>query len=178
MKKKHLYLLIAMLTVAAVLPIIILVCFSSANEPQRPVTIIYRNTEYAYKEFLAGCVLSCLKTLDEPPADDESEGINAVAVALEGDVVIAALFHQVQGGVDLRVAVGQGVQQVDSAGAQGVDGRGNLRLGDDDRLDAGLLALEVARVVRVQLLRNMPYRLTLPYRKGQPFSPSAAFRRA
>ena len=26
--------------------------------------------------------------------------------------------------------------------------------------------------------RNMPYRLTLPYRKGQPFSPSAAFRRA
>ena len=83
MKKKHLYLLIAMLTVAAVLPIIILVCFSSANEPQRPVTIIYRNTEYAYKEFLAGCVLSCLKTLDEPPADDESEGINAVAVALD-----------------------------------------------------------------------------------------------
>lgn len=56
---------------------------SSANEPQRPVTIIYRNTEYAYKEFLAGCVLSCLKTLDEPPADDESEGINAVAVALD-----------------------------------------------------------------------------------------------
>ena len=83
MKKKHLYLLIAMLTAAAVLPIIILVCFSSANEPQRPVTIIYRNTEYAYKEFLAGCVLSCLKTLDEPPADDESEGINAVAVALD-----------------------------------------------------------------------------------------------
>lgn len=68
MKKKHLYLLIAMLTAAAVLPIIILVCFSSANEPQRPVTIIYRNNEYAYKEFLAGCVLSCLKTLDEPPA--------------------------------------------------------------------------------------------------------------
>ena len=50
MKKKHLYLLIATLTVAAVLPIIILVCFSSANEPQRPVTINYRNTEYAYKE--------------------------------------------------------------------------------------------------------------------------------
>ena len=83
MKKKHLYLLIATLTAAAVLPIIILVCFSSANEPQRPVTIIYRNNEYAYKEFLTGCVLSCLKTLDEPPADDESEGINAVAVALD-----------------------------------------------------------------------------------------------
>lgn len=83
MKKKHLYLLIATLTAAAVLPIIILVCFSSGNEPQRPVTIIYRNTEYAYKEFLTGCVLSCLKTLDEPPADDESEGINAVAVALD-----------------------------------------------------------------------------------------------
>lgn len=155
MKKKHLYLLIAMLTVAAVLPIIILVCFSSANEPQRPVTIIYRNTEYAYKEFLAGCVLSCLKTLDEPPADDESEGINAVAVALDCSL---RYLHRAGKSFDSGYPY---VEYMDERRAYSTSERRQAYTENTPKAP-----------------QNMPYRLTLPYRKGQPFSPSAAFRRA
>ena len=64
MKKKYLYLLIAGLVLVAVMPVVILLCFSARTEQIRPQTVIYCNTEYAYKEFLAGCVLSELKTLD------------------------------------------------------------------------------------------------------------------
>lgn len=155
MKKKHLYLLIAMLTAAAVLPIIILVCFSSANEPQRPVTIIYRNTEYAYKEFLAGCVLSCLKTLDEPPADDESEGINAVAVAL--DCSLRYLYSA--GSLSTAVTLMLNIWMKRKA------------YSTSERRQAYTENTPKAP-------QNMPYRLTLPYREGLPFSPSAVFRRA
>lgn len=155
MKKKHLYLLIATLTVAAVLPIIILVCFSSANEPQRPVTINYRNTEYAYKEFLTGCVLSCLKTLDEPPADDESEGINAVAVALDCSL-----------------------RYLSSAGKSFDSGYPYVEYMDERRVYSTSERRQAYTENMPKAPQNMPYRLTLPYRKGQPFSPSAAFRRA
>ena len=155
MKKKHLYLLIATLTAAAVLPIIILVCFSSANEPQRPVTIIYRNTEYAYKEFLTGCVLSCLKTLDEPPSDDESEGINAVAVALDCSL---RYLHRAGKSFDSGYPYVEYMDEKESIQHFGTE-------------------LGIYRKY-AETQRNMPYRLTLPYRKGQPFSPSAAFHRA
>lgn len=83
MKKKYLYLLIVGLVLAAVTPVIILMCFSARTEQTRPQTVIYCNTEYAYKEFLTGCVLSELKTLDSTPGDEETEGINAVAMALD-----------------------------------------------------------------------------------------------
>lgn len=83
MKKKYLYLLIAGLVLAAVTPVIILLCFSARTELTRPQTVIYCNTEYAYKEFLTGCVLSELKMLDSTPGDEETEGINAVAMALD-----------------------------------------------------------------------------------------------
>lgn len=83
MKKKYLYLLISGLVLIAALPVIILLCFSARSEQSRPLTVIYRNTEYAYKEFLTGCVLSELKTLDNAPDDEDTEGINAVATALD-----------------------------------------------------------------------------------------------
>ena len=78
------------------------------------------------------------------------EGDLAVAVALEGGHAVAALFHEVQGSVDL-VAVGQLVQHVDGAGLEGVK-LGLLHgLDHDDLLDGRLLALEVAGVVGVDL---------------------------
>ena len=83
MKKKYLYLLISGLVLIAALPVIILLCFSAKSERARPQTVTYRNTEYAYKEFLTGCVLNELKTLDSPPGDEDTEGINAVAMALD-----------------------------------------------------------------------------------------------
>ena len=83
MKKKYLYLLIAGLALTAVLPIVILLCFSAKTGTERPQTVMYENTEYAYKEFLTGCVLSSLRSLDEPPYDKTAEGVNAVAKAVE-----------------------------------------------------------------------------------------------
>lgn len=83
MKKKYLYLLIAGLALTAVLPVIILLCFSTSPEQPRPQSVMYCGTEYAYKEFIAGCVLDRLKMLDEPPTDKDTEGINAVASALD-----------------------------------------------------------------------------------------------
>ena len=60
----------------------------------------------------------------------------------------AALGDDVQRRVDL-VAVGHGVVEVESAGLERVGPGRVFGLGDDDLLDARLLALEVARVVRV-----------------------------
>lgn len=86
MKKKYLYLLIAGLALTAVLPVIILLCFSTGSEQFRPKSVMYGGAEYAYKEFLTGCVLDRLKMLDCPPTDKDTEGINAVASALDCSV--------------------------------------------------------------------------------------------
>lgn len=83
MKKKYLYLLIAGLVLIAAMPVIILLCFSAKTEQTRPQSVTYHNTEYAYKEFLTGCVLNELKSLDGSPDDKDTEGINAVAMALD-----------------------------------------------------------------------------------------------
>ena len=83
MKKKYLYLLIAGLALAAALPVIILMCFCTTSEQSRPQSVMYGGVEYAYKEFLTGCVLDRLGMLDSPPTDKDIEGINAVASALD-----------------------------------------------------------------------------------------------
>ena len=83
MKKKYLYLLIAGLALSALLPVVILMCLCTRSEQIRPQTVMYGGIEYTYKEFLTGCILSSLKMLDEPPDDDDAEGIKAVASALD-----------------------------------------------------------------------------------------------
>lgn len=83
MKKKYLYLLIAGLALIAALPVVILMCFTGESTDIRPDSVMYKGVEYAYKDFLTGCILSELQTLDEPPSDKTTEGINAVATALD-----------------------------------------------------------------------------------------------
>ncbi len=83
MKKKYLYLLIAGLALSALLPVVILMCLCTRSEQIRPQTVMYGGIEYTYKEFLTGCILSSLEMLDEPPDDDDAEGIKAVASALD-----------------------------------------------------------------------------------------------
>ena len=73
---------------------------------------------------------------------------HAVAGTVKLHVVEAAFGDDVQSGVDL-VAVGHGVIEVEGAGLERVGPGRVLGLGDDDLLDARLLTLEVARVVRV-----------------------------
>ena len=84
MKKKHLIFLIAALIITAVVPVIWLIVTSvSVRQELPPEIITYEGAEYTYSEFLTGCVLEQMKSLDSPPDDNTLEGFKAVAMALD-----------------------------------------------------------------------------------------------
>lgn len=84
MKKKHIIFLIAALAAAAAVPVIWLVITSVSVRPEPTMEkVTYKGVEYTYADFLTGCVLEQLKSLDSPPSDNTLEGIKATAMALD-----------------------------------------------------------------------------------------------
>ena len=86
LKSKH-FLLIAALCAAVILPIVILAVFAAPKSAAYPENVTVNDTVYSYRDFLKGCILEQLKSLDEPPTDADAAGINAAGAAIHSSIV-------------------------------------------------------------------------------------------
>lgn len=86
-KKGRQILFIAALCAAVIVPIVILAIFSAPKNDTYPEKVTVNDTEYSYRDFLTGCILEQLKSLDEPPTDADAAGINAAGAAIHSSIV-------------------------------------------------------------------------------------------
>ncbi len=93
------YLVVALLALAAAVPVFILV-FAVNKPAEPPSTVIYGAESREIGELLTGCVLDSLKSLDCAPLKADTEGIRAVAMAH-----YCTLLYFSQNNIDVKTSV-------------------------------------------------------------------------